>query len=341
MAMAYIQKVRRKKGVAYRVYIKKAGVKRVSKTFDTKRLAVQFVNSIESDRSKLVSYSNTKLQIKLSVVIDNYLSNKYKGSRLKDEQRKLDFWTKHLGSKQVRDIVKSDISTTLSHLPKQLTNATINRYKAAISVVFSYACSEYDLPDNPLRHIRSLSEPRGRIRFLSDDERSRLFKAVRQSSWDKLYLLVLLAITTGARKGELVNLRWADVDLDRQTAYVATTKNGQPKVLPLTDSVIVELSKFKDQEPELIFNSEITMDSPFCFYKQWKKALLSADIENFRFHDLRHTTASYLAQSGATLLEIADVLGHRQISMTARYSHLCVDHKQRLINKVLGGITEG
>ncbi len=114
MAMAYIQKVRRKKDVAYRVYIKKAGVKRVSKTFDTKRLAVQFVNSIESDRSKLVSYNNTKIQTKLSVVIDNYLSNKYKGSRLKDEQRKLDLWANHLGSKQVRDIVKSDISTTLS-----------------------------------------------------------------------------------------------------------------------------------------------------------------------------------------------------------------------------------
>jgi integrase len=341
MAMAYIQKVRRKKDVAYRVYIKKAGVKRVSKTFDTKRLAVQFVNSIESDRSKLVSYSNTKLQIKLSVVIDNYLSNKYKGSRLKDEQRKLDFWTKHLGSKQVRDIVKSDISTTLSHLPKQLTNATINRYKAAISVVFSYACREYDLPDNPVRHIRSLPENNARIRFLSDDERSRLFKAVRQSSWDKLYLLVLLAITTGARKGELVNLRWCDVDLERQTAYVATTKNGQPKVLPLTDSVVVELSKFVQSGNSLIFNSEIATDSPFCFYKQWKKALLSADIENFRFHDLRHTTASYLAQNGASLLEIADVLGHRQISMTARYSHLCVDHKQRLINKVLGGITGG
>ena len=338
--MAYIQKVRRKKDVAYRVYIKKTGVKRVSKTFDTKRLAVQFVNSIESDRSKLVSYNNTKLHTKLSVVIDKYLSNIYKGSRLKDEQRKLDFWSKHLGGKQVRDIAKSDISTTLSNLPKYLSNATINRYKAAISVVFSYACVAYDLPDNPVRNIHSLSEPRGRIRFLSDDERSRLFEAVRQSNWNKLYLLVLLAITTGARKGELVNLRWSTVDLDKQTAFVSTTKNGQPKVLPLTDSVVVELQKLTQQDDSLIFNSEITVDSPFCFYKQWKKALLSADIENFRFHDLRHTTASYLAQSGASLLEIADVLGHKQISMTARYSHLCVDHKQKLINNVLGGISD-
>jgi integrase len=180
-----------------------------------------------------------------------------------------------------------------------------------------------------------LPENNARIRFLSDDERSRLFKAARQSDWDKLYLLVLLAITTGARKGELLSLRWCDVDFDRQTAYVATTKNGQPKVLPLTDSVVVELSKFKDQEPALIFNSEITTDSPFCFYKQWKKALLSADIEDFRFHDLRHSCASYLAQSGASLLEIAFVLGHKQIQMTKRYAHLCIDSKEKLINRVM------
>ena len=339
MAMACIQKVRRKKGVAYRVYIKKAGVKRVSKTFDTKRLAVQFINSIESDRSKLVSYNNTKLQTKLSVVIDNYLSNKYKGSRLKDEQRKLDFWAKHLGSKQLRDVLKSDITTTLSRLPSHLTNATINRYKAAISVVFSYACSEYDLPDNPVRHIRSLPEPRGRIRFLSDDERSRLFEACRASNWDKLYPLVLLAITTGARKGELLGLRWCDVDFDRQTAFISTTKNGEPRVLPLTDSVVVELSRFKDQEPELIFNSQIKPDKPYEFRKLWLKVLIKAEINDFRFHDLRHTTASYLAQNGATLLEIGEILGHKQIQMTARYSHLTINHKQRLINKVLGGIT--
>ena len=333
--MAYIQKVTRKKDVVYRAYIKKAGVKRVSKTFKTKRLAVQFVNSIESDRARLVSYNDTKPQTKLSVVIDNYLSKEYKGSRPKDEERKLNLWIENIGDKPIRDVVKSDIGTTLSSLSNHLSNATINRYKAAISVVFSYACREYDLPDNPVRHIRSLPENNARIRFLSDDERSRLFKAARQSDWDKLYLLVLLAITTGARKGELLSLRWCDVDFDRQTAYVATTKNGQPKVLPLTDSVVVELSKFKDQEPALIFNSEITTDSPFCFYKQWKKALLSADIEDFRFHDLRHSCASYLAQSGASLLEIAFVLGHKQIQMTKRYAHLCIDSKEKLINRVM------
>ena len=131
--VATIQKIKRAKDTSYRVLIRQANTKAITKTFDTKKLAVQFINSIGSDRSKLVPYNNTKLQTKLSVVIDKYLSNRYKGSRLTDEKRKLDFWTKHLGSKQVRDVVKSDISTTLSHLPSHLTNATINRYKAAIA----------------------------------------------------------------------------------------------------------------------------------------------------------------------------------------------------------------
>jgi len=258
MAMAYIQKVKRKKDVAYRVYIKKAGVKRVSKTFDTKRLAVQFVNSIESNRSKLISYNDTKPQTKLSVVIDNYLSKEYKGTRPKDEERKLNLWIKHIGDKSIRDIVKSDISTTLSFLSKRLSNATVNRYKAAISIVFSYACREYDLPDNPVRHIRPLPEDNSRTRYLSDDERTRLFEAVRQSSWDKLYLITLLAITTGARKGELTSLKWSDIDFDRQIAYISTTKNGEPKVLPLTKSVITELQRFNKQDDSLVFDSVVS-----------------------------------------------------------------------------------
>mgnify|MGYP000076272700 CR=1 FL=1 len=72
--------------------------------------------------------------------------------------------------------------------------------------------------------------------------------------------------------------------------------------------------------------------------ESWKRAVKDAELEDFRFHDLRHTTASYLAQSGATLLEIADVLGHKQIEVTKRYAHLCIEHKSSLINRVMGSI---
>ena len=140
-----------------------------------------------------------------------------------------------------------------------------------------------------------------------------------------------MAITTGARKGELERLKWSDIDVDRGLAYVHQTKNGEPRVLPLTQQVLSEMGRV-DKEAELIFNSSIKPTKPYEFRKEWIKALRRADIKDFRFHDLRHTCASYLAQNGASLLEIADVLGHKQIQMTKRYAHLCVSHKQKLIN---------
>ena len=93
-----------------------------------------------------------------------------------------------------------------------------------------------------------------------------------------------------------------------------------------------------DRNAELIFNSSIKPTKPYEFRKEWVKALKRADIKDFRFHDLRHTCASYLEQNGASLLEIADILGHKQIQMTKRYAHLCVSHKQNLIERYLGEI---
>ena len=336
--MAYIQKVKRKQDNAYRVFITVDSEKRVTKTFNTKRSAVQFANSIESDRNKLLAYTQSKSRTLLSLVIDKYLNDEYKGTRVNDERVKLNFWIKALSDKPIIDITTTDINEALGTLPGHFKNATINRYVAAISVVFSYAVREYGIQVNPIYKIPSLPENNERTRFLSDDERTRLFHSGRASHWDKLYLIVLLAITTGARKGELTKLKWSDIDFERRTAYVSTTKNGQPKVMPLTNEVVKELNRFKDQEPELIFNSEIKTDKPYEFRKLWLKALDKAEIDNFRFHDLRHTCASYLAMNGCSLLEIADVLGHKQISMTARYSHLCVSHKQKLIKKHFGDI---
>ena len=337
--MAAIQKIVRKKGVVYRVQIRRRNSKIISKTFATKKLAQQFATRLESDRQTLLAFGGlTSVSISLGVLIDRYLKDEYSGKYLKEQSSKLEFWLSNIGDKPLVEITTTDISLSLDSLSKHLSNATVNRYKAAISVVFSYACRQYNLPYNPVSNIRSKPENNERIRFLSDDERKRLLKACRASKWSKLYLLVLMAITTGARKGELLNLKFSDIDFGRQTAFVKTSKNGQPRVLPLTNEVVTELSGFKDQEAELIFNSELKLDRPMCFTKQWKKVLVQTDIENFRFHDLRHSCASYLAMNGASLLEIADVLGHRQISMTQRYSHLCTNHKARLINKVMSNL---
>ena len=194
-------------GISYRVYIRRQGIKTITKTFPSKELASQFVLKLEGDRKLQLAFGGKSSKITFNELTVDYLLNGYKGKGLIEQKNKLNYWNKLIGKKQLIYITKSDISNGLHKLPNTLTNATINRYKAAISVVFSYACREYDLPENPVRKIPSLPENNERIRFLSEAERTRLFKACRASHWDKLYLIVLLAITTGARKGELTRTK--------------------------------------------------------------------------------------------------------------------------------------
>ena len=328
--MATIQKVNNKKGISYRILIRKKGLPVITKTFSSKNEAKQFALFYEFNHQAQL---NSKLTF--NDLVEDYLQNEYIGGRPQQQRSRLNHWTGLLGTIQVADITKNNIKFGLSQLSKDLSNSTINKYKKAASVVINYGIREYDLPDNPTRYIRSLPEKKGRTRYLSDNERRRLFKACKASKWNKLYLLVLMAIITGARRGELLNLCWSNIDIGKQTAYVLTSKNGEPKVLPLTNSVIKELQKFNRNNSSLIFCSEIKPDKPYFFFKQWKRVREEAELIDFRFHDLRHTTASYLAQSGASLLEIADVLGHKDISVTKRYAHLCIEHKKKLINRVM------
>ena len=291
--MATIQKINRKKGVGYRVIIRKKGINPISKIFSTKRLAVQFANKLESDNEYLIAYGQKSViqKMYLSELFDDYLLNAYTGKYPKDQRSKFNFWLKSIGNKTIDSITIVDITKVLSHLSDTKSNATVNRFKAAISVVFNYACRQYNLTSNPVGLIPSKPEDNHRVRYLSTLERKSLLLACSKANWPKLYLLVLMAITTGARRGELLSLRWNDIDFERQTAYVQTTKNGQPKVLPLTDKVTKELNKFRQQDDSLIFNSEIKPNNAFCFNKQWKKVLALAEVDNFRFHDCRHTTA--------------------------------------------------
>ena len=333
--MASIQKVVNKKGVSFRVYIRRKGLPSISKTFHHKKEASDFILKIEGSKASHRAFSS---KMNFNALAGMYLSNDYLGTKPQLQRSRLKHWLNHMGETPINDIGKDDINSGLDKLPNKLSNATINKYKKLVSVVFNYGIRELGLTENPTRYIRSLPENMGRTRYLSDNERKRLFRACRASKWKMLYLLVLMAITTGARRGELLSLRWDDIDFEKQAAYVNNTKNGEAKVLPLTTDVINELQVFNQNDSSLIFVSKITPSKPYIFYKPWKRAVIDAELIDFRFHDLRHTTASYLAQNGATLLEIADVLGHKQIEVTKRYAHLCIEHKSSLINRVMGSI---
>lgn len=220
--------------------------------------------------------------------------------------------------------------------------ATLNRYLAALAAVFTWSFKRRIAPrgwEHPCRKIERAPENNAVVRFLSSEECDRLLAACRDSSWPRLYILVLMALTTGARRGELLGLTWGDVALDRAVAQVRDSKNGHPRTLPLLPAVLEELQRFAIARPEAcVFPSRGKLTRPRSFESSWLSALKRARIRRFRFHDLRHTCASYLAQNGASLLEIADVMGHRQLAMVKRYSHLTTETKARLVNRVLGGI---
>ncbi len=228
--------------------------------------------------------------------------------------------------------------------------ATVNRYHASLAAVFTWAIKRRLVPrgfENPCRKVERQRENSGVVRFLDADELQRLLAACKAARWPRLYALVLLAITTGARRGELERLTWGDIDLERAVAYVRESKNGEPKTLPLTPGAVQALSIHRERdakryartlEAQLVFASRVKPDVPYNFEQHWRTALKAAQIRRFRFHDCRHTCASYLAQEGASLLEIADVMGHRQLAMVKRYAHLTVKSKAALVNRVLGEI---
>ncbi|MBI3441579.1 MAG: site-specific integrase, partial [Proteobacteria bacterium] len=190
------------------------------------------------------------------------------------------------------------------------------------------------LEHHPLNKVSKMKEPRGRIRFLDDDERKRLVKACQESKCPCLYTIVILALSTGARFNEIMSLPWSAVDLNRKSITLHDTKNGERRVLPLAGhalELIKAHKKVQRIDSDLVFPSPHNPKQPYKIRAAWDKAVEKAKLEDFRFHDLRHSAASYLAMNGASLAEIAEVLGHKTLSMVKRYAHLSEAHTHGVV----------
>lgn len=223
------------------------------------------------------------------------------------------------------------------------SGASINRYTVAISAVFTWAIEQRLTPKgyvHPCRGIKRLPESDGRVRYLSPDERARLFDACRQSKYPRLFALVLMAMKTGARKGELLNLTWREVDLDAGLAYLGRTKNGDRRTLVLLPDVVEALRPFKSSDgTRYVFGSvRSRYQEPARMDTAWREALTRAKVKDFVFHDLRHCCASYMAQAGVPLNVVAEVLGHRKLDMTRRYAHLTTQTKAAAMAAALGAL---
>lgn len=332
--MTTIQARKGKKGTTYRVQFMRDGV-RVSKSFSNKKDAQKFSARWLVDDSFSESLTNQTLNtLLLSDAIHEFLSV-YTGKDSSLPQR-IGYWECALGSIPVGKVTRPKIRTELRKLLQTHSPATVNRYKAALGTVYRYLLEEHDVSYNPVHGIPLFTENNGRTRFLDNSEMNRLLCSCKNSGWGRLYLLVLMAITTGGRRSELITCRWENVDLKARTVYLGSTKNGEPRMLTLTQEVIEELMLFR-RVSGYVFPLPKRPDTYFRnFDCYWKHALHESNIKDFRFHDLRHTCASILAMNGASLLEICNILGHKSITMTQRYAHLCVSHRQALTERVFG-----
>ena len=181
---------------------------------------------------------------------------------------------------------------------------------------------------NPVSKLKTLRDPSGRTRYLTDAEEERLMKALPTDE---------VLLHTGFRRGELLGLRWRDVDLKGGALTIPTAKNGEARHVPLTSTVRTILSRRTrslDASTFVFPNSEGHRDLRWA-KKTVPAALRAAQIEDFRFHDLRHTFASRLAMEGVDLMTIRELMGHKTMVMTLRYSHLSPGHRRTAIERLV------
>jgi integrase len=246
-------------------------------------------------------------------------------------------WKQEFGSLLLTDLTPAFLRQWRDALSARFGPSTVNRYLASLGSALTVAVRDYEwLPAHPLHKVRKAPEPPGRVRFLSDDERTRLMKACRQSHNPHLYTLALLAITTGARRDEMLQLHWGDVDLEQGLLRLMQTKNKERRAVPVRGEALQLLRRQRrEHTPEEWVFARWDAAGPTHFEQAWQTSKRRAKLENFRFHDLRHTAASYLAMSGATLREIAEILGHKSLKQTMKYAHLTTGHTGEIVERMV------
>lgn len=294
--------------------------------------------------------ANSPARPTLAEVIDRYILEIMPQKRsIRSPSQQLKFWRDQLGHHPLHKITPAMIAQSKSLLltqpsvgEKQRKTSTVNRYLAILCHVYTIAMKEwFMIDDNPALRVRKCKEPRGRNTFLSKENRALLLKAIIPEP-ELIQTVIKLALYSGMRYGEIMGLRWRQIDLERSRLVLEMTKNGHPRGVPLLGKALTALTAWSEKhqgKPDaLLFPSTEDASKPFDIRRGWNRVRNQMGMPLLHFHDLRHCTVSYLAMSGATAQDFADVLGHETLSMVKRYSHYADDHSraamQRMIEKI-------
>lgn len=247
--MSAIVTIPRAKRTVYKALIRLTGVKPYSRTFTTRKAAEHWATHQEDNVDLLRAGVDIKaLRMTLAELADDYILNSWKG---KDQGRPyhVRWWREQLGTSVVQEITKQQVRAELreykagkvrrydgveangkaktKEVDKTRSPASVNRLRGALEAILKYGRDEYDLTANPCKDLKKETEDNKRKRYLNDIECTTLLKACRESQWDKLWLLVAMALTSGTRQSEMLNLRYCDLDLANNRAVLLDTKNGE------------------------------------------------------------------------------------------------------------------
>lgn len=329
----------------YQAHVRRKGQPAYVKTFRSKRKAESWIHRTEAAIAERRDMPQREaLKRTVGEMVEQYVDDEGFAKLSATEQRKraqqLRRWVQILGGISVAELTAAAIKKARRKLKetgskgRPISSATANRYVAAMSKFCSWLISEGLLNENPARSAKVERGPeRKRDRTLTPKEREKLLAMCSKES-PRLHALVTLGLTTGGRRGELLGLRWSEVDLDGQRLSFLRTKNGQPRSVPLPKAaldVLRGLAKVRHMDGS-VFGPD-----PFP-EQEWRRARNKAKLADLRFHDLRHCYATALAEAGATLSELRHALGHKTMSQVVRYQHLTERTVENSIRERLAGV---
>jgi integrase len=238
-----------------------------------------------------------------------------------------------IGAAAIADYASRRMIEPSTRIGRPVAPATVNKDLAILRCMLRLA-AEWELIAKVPR-VRLLREPEGRLRFLSDDEAARLLTECKRAAQHpvsscrspNLHPIVVVALNTGMRRGEIFGLTWKRVDFSRSVIQLEKTKGGRRREIPMNQAVYDALTSVRGHREGRVFG-------PSSVRTAFDSAVARAGVDDFTFHDLRHTFASWLVQRGVQLAAVKELLGHRSLAMTMRYAHLAPAHLRDAVSKL-------
>ncbi len=337
--------------LSFRVRFRKNGYPDQIKTFPDEDEAKIWLAKQQHDAFIGIHFPEAKVsqQCTLAEAIDRYIAEELprKPKNARNVQQHLMWFRNEIGEYALSAIRPSLINEMRVLLEnkilkngKKRSPTTVRHYLISLSHLLTIAVKDWEwLHENPMNKVTKPKSAPGRQRFLTEEERNTLLAEAQKSKCRVLYPILVLALSTGMRRGEIMNLRIKDLDISNQKIKLETTKNDEPRSIPLRGLALKLISDIYHQRKDsilsdLLFPSPTTSLKPYDIETAWQTCLKRANVKGFRFHDNRHTNASIHAAQGRTLLEIGQSLGHKSSQTTKRYAHLTYDHTAKMIEEL-------